>query len=109
MNDRVRIQLQQGHTDIDSVVPTSISADAAISALSKLYSNNKDFKNSSQWQKALTSAIKDSTDWVKRVKQGGGLVPRGSGTVQSFRFSYDGEEYRIDIEVHGAKEADWFT
>ena len=110
MSDRIRVQLQQGNTDIDSVAPGpgAISADEAIKALSRLSKNNKDYKPDAEWQKELASAIKDATAWVKRVKSGGGLVPRGSGNVISIKFKFDRKEYRIDIEVQGKKDADWF-
>jgi hypothetical protein len=108
MSDRVRVQLQQGHKDIDSVKKDAISAEETIASLSKLYKDNKKYKNDSQWEKEFGSAIKKATDWIKRIQQAGGFVPRGSGTAQSFKFDYDGEEYRIDIETHGSKESDWF-
>ena len=109
MSDRVRVQLQQGHTDIGSVVPGGISADLAVAALARLHADNKTHQSDAAWQKALADAIKRATDWVKRVKQGGGYVPlRGSGTAFSVKFPYDRKEYRIDIEVHGSKDAPWF-
>jgi hypothetical protein len=109
MSNRVRVQLQEGHTDIDSEIPTGISADATIAALSKLVARNRKLKSDSKWERGLTSAIRKAIDWVKRTKLAGGYMPlRGSGNVHRDRFTYDRKEYRIDIECHGAKDADWF-
>ena len=110
MSDRVRIQLQQGHDDIcPSEKPSDISADAAIAALSKILAKSRKFKTDRKWEQELTSAVKKATDWIKRIKQAGGYsLERGSGNQKSFTFDYDRQEYRIDIECHGAKYADWF-
>src|SRR6266404_1071039 len=100
MSDRVRIQLQQSHDDVvPSENPPNISADAAMAALSKLFTKGKVAKNDSKWERELATAFKKATDWFKRVKQSGGFRPsRGSGTVMSFPFKYDEKAYRIDVE-----------
>lgn len=109
MPDRVRIQLQQGQTHIDSVQAGSISAEDAIKALDGLCKKNKDYINDAVWEKEFSQAIAAAKDWVKRVKQGGGLEPKADRQTQKdFKFKCKGKEYRIDIETFGNKSADWF-
>lgn len=109
MANRVRIQLQEGHTHIDSVQPDSISADHAAKALDHLYKNNKDHINDEDWEKEFPKAIAAAKDWLKRLKQAGGLEPRSDRQTQKdFKFQCKGKEYRIDIETFGDKYADWF-
>ena len=78
-------------------------------ALDKLHQNNLRFLNDSNWLKAFSEAHQKARRWVLSVQQGGGFEPpRGSGTAKRFEFDCDRKTYRIDIEIHGDKYADWF-
>jgi hypothetical protein len=107
MGNSVRVQIQ-GKKHIGSVVAKSISADDAIAALEKQFTIYKDEFGDPDWKKNFLKATKAAIVWVEKIKKGGGYVPRKSGHQKSFDFEFKREDYRVDVECKGSKEAEWF-
>lgn len=105
---KVRIQLQQGHNHLWDGHPRTISAQHAIDELNRLHRENQQRFKDPKWTQALVAAIHKLTTQIMTAKRSGGLRPRGSGNQLRATFLYEKKEYRLDIEIHGDDDLDFF-
>ena len=106
----VRVQLQQSTKHLwNSGNNGSITAKDTVAKLDQLYRDMRRHVSDPAWEKALVPAIHKITGLVKQAQKSGGMKPRGSGNQLRATFKFDSKEYRVDLEIHGDDDLDFFT